>query len=421
MAKTMTLLEACTRFANLATTGVPIAETVQEAVDRIYEMGRYPGTTVELELAESDFVYDDELVEYAVYFDEDLYDGAVGFRNASRGWSIVDQVSLYKDGVNMGDREFVDMGTVSYGGSGSGYATVTLGTDEDNNITFTAVTPGTAGNDITVEIESSDDQTYLDILSVTNEAIVITPSGIKSIVVSGAGTSAVDGTYLPDGTNESGKQRWTKVGESPATSANSFFYVTITGKWYISTAGTSVYEVVSTSAAPPSSGWSALIPGVNPVPTIAFVVSTAQEVIDAVNDNDEVSALVTASASGTVTGAIAAVAATSLAGATAATTSKRKYRCPLGWTTTGGPYYCLMKKESPQLEDDTVIPVQSVGALKCAIQAVGYEYVNDEDRAKLCWANFDTFMKGSERQTHGPKRWTMGMDSSLKRKPRQFQ
>ena len=217
MAKKMTFLQAKDRFVGLATVGITIAAAIQEAVDRIYEMGRWPGTTVEVELQDVDFVEDVDLNHFYLYFVEQTYAGAIGFRNANRGWAIVDQMSLYKDGTNMGDREFVDYGTV------------------------------------TVE-------------------------GVE----------------------------------------------------------------------------------------------------------------------------------------------KRKYRCPLGWTTDGGPYFVLLKLEAPTLVDATLISVESMGAFKCAIRAVCCEYVNDDDRAMLNWQEFDQFMTSSARQVAGPKRYTMGMDSSLRRKPQQF-
>ena len=217
MAKTLTFSEAQVRFGDLVTNGISIDDAIQEAVDRIYEMGRYPGTTVEVALAEEDFVEDTDLNEFYVYFTESTYAGAIGFRDSCRGWAIVDHTALYKDGVNAGDREFIDLGTV----------------------------------------------------------------------------------------------------------------------------------------------------------TVSAVL-------------------------------------------------KRKYRCPHGWVADGGPYYALMKLEAPTLEEDTVIPVQSAGALKCAIQAVCFEYVGDEEKAMLKWQQFDGFMKLSERQVHGPKRFILGMDSSLKRSPRQF-
>ena len=217
MARQMTFLEAQLRFSTLATVGVDIADAIQEAVDRIYEMGRWPGTTIELTLVDGDFEYDDDLDQYFLYFTEETYDGAIGFRNDSGGWAIVDHVALYKDGVNAGDREFVDLGTVT-----------------------------------------------------------------------------VDSVEM------------------------------------------------------------------------------------------------------------------------------RKYRCPLGWSTDGGPYYALMKLEAPELADEDLIPINSVGALQCAVRAVCCEYVNDDDRATLNWGKFEQAMTMATRQTAGPKRFTMGMDSSLARKPRQF-
>lgn len=199
------------------TTGIAAADAIQEAVDRIYEMGRFPGTTVELEIAAEDFEEDAETGEYFLYFVEATYDGMIGFRTGARGWAIVDQTVLYKDGINSGDYEFVDCGCV----------------------------------------------------------------------------------------------------------------------------------------------------------TVADV-------------------------------------------------EMRKYRCPLAWSTAGGPFYALMKLEPPVLEEGTPIPIKSIGALKAAIQAVCYEYVNDVERAQGKWAEFMTFIRQAERQTNGPKRYTLGMDSSLRRKPKQF-
>jgi hypothetical protein len=99
---------------------------------------------------------------------------------------------------------------------------------------------------------------------------------------------------------------------------------------------------------------------------------------------------------------------------------KRKYRCPIGWLPDQGPYYVLLKKEAPQLHDDDVVPISSIGALKCAIQAICYEYVADEDRSRVKWAEFDQFMRLGDKQASGPKKYFVGMDSSLKRRPTQF-
>ena len=217
MAKLLTLSEAVTRFGPLVTTDVTIGEAIQEAVDRVYEMGRWPGTTVQVNLVEADFIEDADLLEHYLYFNEQDYNGMIGFRNGSRGWPIMDQTILFKSGVNGGDRSVVDLGTV----------------------------------------------TRADVL-------------------------------------------------------------------------------------------------------------------------------------------------------------ERKYRMPLGFSTDGGPFYALMKLEAPILSEDSTIPVESSGALKCAIRAVCAEFVGNDAEALGHWQSFDAFIKLSEREVHGPKHMSMGMDSSLSRRPRQF-
>ena len=427
MARTMTYSEASSRFANLATTGIAIGPAIQEAVDRVYEMGRWPGTTTEIELVVADFVEDTDLNQRFVYFNEDTYDGVIGFRSDTRGWSIVDHISLYKDGVNMGDREFVDMGTDGITVAQAA-ATVTLDPAGDlNKVKLTANTAGTAGNDITVEIATPAVQATVDVAVVGN-AITATPGTKARMVVSAASDPSVDGTELfYVGTGMFVEEIWASAGLVNPLSA------TPTGDGVrLSTDGSAacILQLYVSNAV--TAAWADFSPGPWPdgdtleiytgdaVGDVFLVAGTssAQQVIDAIN---AASTPVAASTSGTATGAVAVVAVTNLAGGTdEVVTSSRKYRCPLGWSASNGPYYALIKKESPVLSADTVIPIQSVGALKCAIQAVCYEYVNDEDRANLCWQKFDTFMKGAERQTHGPKRFTLGMDSSLKRKPRQF-
>lgn len=217
MAKLMTFSEAAVRFGSLVTTDISIEHAIQEAVDRVYELGRWPGTTAQVELSDADFVKDVELEEFYLLFNEQTYNGMVGFRNQSRGWSIMDQTVLFKNGVNGGDLSVVDMGTVE-----------------------------------------------------VDEVLV------------------------------------------------------------------------------------------------------------------------------------------------------RKYRMPLGFSPAGGPYYVLMKLEAPVLSEDSVIPVESSGALKCAIRAVCAEVVGNDAEAMSHWQSFDQFIKLSERQVHGPKKFNLGMDSSLRRKPRQF-
>jgi len=211
----MTYSQACDRFANLATTGISIEDAVTEAVQRIYEMGRFAGTTAEIELVDEHYLDEGDLS--FLLFEEEIYSGAIGFRSTSQGWAVVDHTALYKDGINSGDRQFVDMGTVE-----------------------------------------------------------------------------MDGEL------------------------------------------------------------------------------------------------------------------------------KRKYRCPLNWTRDHGPYYALIKLEPPVMELQTVLPIHSVGALAAAIKAVCCAYVNDDDREQANWSKFMELMALSDRQVQGVKRWNLGMDSSLRRKPKQF-
>ena len=310
MAKLMTYAEAISRFANLATTGIGIEEAIQEAVDRIYELGRWPGTTVEVELAEADFIAGDNANEWFVYFLESTYDGAVGFRTNHRGWSIVDHTSLYRDGVNAGDREFLDMGTVDYPTT-TLQITGTL-TDGVNSVAFPLL-PQIADYGGLPQYSDGDAE----------------------------GLVYFDSPYW--------KIEW-----------NGAIYCL----WRSTEAVADPTLVVT---------WSEGNAAADGVPVVSFV-----------------------------------------------TESKRKYRAPLGFVPSAGPYFALMKLEAPALEDDTVIPIHSAGALKCAILAVCQEYVNDDDRAMLNWQKFEQFITKAAKQVDGPKRWSIGMDSSLRRKPTQF-
>ena len=318
MAKQLTYSEACTRFANLATTGISIADAVTEAVERIFEMGRYPGTTVELTLAEADFEENAELGCYFLYFDEDLYDGAIGFRSDFRGWGIVDHTALYKDGINSGDMEFVDYGTIV---EESRLEVTGSLNDGANPVTFPLLYDG--------GIYSNTEKTAW----VNKEAVSGPASPAYWAYASGA--SGVSGWIL-----ESPTATWTSA-ETPASPD-----LVVTWTPSDSATGTPVLDFLP---------W-----------------------------------------------------------------EKRKYRAPLGFSPANGPFYALMKKEAPTLESDTILPIASIGALKCAILAVCEEWVNDDERAMLNWQKFDQFMTRSERQIHGPKKFRIGMDCSLRRRPSQF-
>jgi len=219
MPSLLTFNECVTRYGPLVTTEITIEQAIQEAVDAIYEMGRWPGTTVELEVSASSFVDGPNTQEKYLQLDPDLYDGVVGFRNATGGYGIQDQIALYRVGINSGDSAFIDMGRVDYNG-----------------------------------------------------------------------------------------------------------------------------------------------------------------------------------------------------------TTVRRYRAPLGWNTNY-PLWALIKKCAPVFDpggDDTPVPVVSRNALKAAILAVCYATQNDPVREQAEWASFERWMIAGERQFHGKKQFNIGMDSSLKRRPRQF-
>jgi hypothetical protein len=112
MAKLLTFSQACARLASIITTDITAEDAVQEAVDRIFELGRFPGTTEEIELT-ADMFSEDANGYQILTLDDEKYNGAVGFRCLSGGWGIVAQESLYRDGVNSGDLEFVDLESTS--------------------------------------------------------------------------------------------------------------------------------------------------------------------------------------------------------------------------------------------------------------------------------------------------------------------
>jgi hypothetical protein len=302
----------------LPTTGIGIEEAIQEAVDRIYEMGRWPGTTVEIELAESDFVAGLDDHEWFIYFNEELYDGAIGFRNNYRGWAIVDHTCLYRDGINAGDREFLDMGTIP---------------PEANNIIISGIL--------------SPSQTF------TVYPVVDEVTGL---------TAYQTGDTYP------------RLILSP----------------------------VSSPPAAPDSWGLYYLPTTNLAEASSWGATYTEDPLDA----DDWEAFAGSAGSPILTAS--------------PSYGRRKYRAPLGFVPSEGPNYALMKLEAPTLKDDTIIPIHSAGALKCAILAVCQEYVNDDDRAMLNWQKFESFIVKAARQVDGPKRMTIGINSSLRRKPTQF-
>jgi hypothetical protein len=225
MSKKISFGAAKMRFANLVTSNTTIESAIQEVVDRVYELGRWPGTTESIVLSPSLFELDVETNWYYLLLDDDVYDGVIGFRMDGMGWDIMDQSMLFKEGRPGGNDCFVDFGPVE--------------------------------------------------ISQTVDAVT---------------------TIL----------------------------------------------------------------------------------------------------------------------------QRRKYRAPAGFNPGSFIYYALVKKEPPVLtSDDNLIPIHSMGALKLGIQAVCYENVADDDRSEFKWNKFYTAMTAATRQSEGPKKYYIGMDMSLRRKPQQ--
>ncbi len=219
----MTFNDCVVRFANLASTGISIEAAIQEAIDSIFDIGRWPGTTREVPLTIEMFTKN-TTGEWILGLDAVEYDGVIGFRDANKGFGIRDVMALYKEKVNAGDRDFIDLG-----------------------------------------IEESE------------------------------------------------------------------------------------------------------------------------------------------------------------VGSTGEYDRYRCYRAPLWFSEQSLPMYALLKKEAPILSGNDLVPVESIPALKAAIQAVCYEYLMEHSLAANCWAMFERRMMQSDKQFHGNKHYSIGMDSSLRRRPTQFQ
>ena len=191
---------------------------------------------------------------------------------------------------------------------------------DDNNVLFTAVAPGAGGNLISVryaEPLSGQDTTTI---AVAGSAITVTPGTKARMIVSGALTAGVNGEYFYAGIIN-GKPHYTQDGIN-------YFYAILANQavsviryespnwcvWRFAANGTKIFEstVISVESHPDGQSYYTTI-GTG-TPTVTAAISSAAEIIAAVNASPAAAALVTASAVGIVTGAVAEVAAANLAG-----------------------------------------------------------------------------------------------------------
>jgi hypothetical protein len=99
----------------------------------------------------------------------------------------------------------------------------------------------------------------------------------------------------------------------------------------------------------------------------------------------------------------------------------RRYRMPLHWQMPTEPLYALMKKVSINpLEDDTILPIKSIGALKAGILAVAYENVNDIERSEIHWQRFAQLMEKAQKQYNGNRKIHIRINDNMKKRPTQF-
>lgn len=348
MARLITFSEAQTRFANLATTGISIEDAIQEAVDSIYESGRWPGTTVEVPIASTDFELDETERFYLLKMDEATYDGMVGFRSENRGYSIVDQSMLYRDGTPGGGLNIVDLGT-----------------------------------------SLVDAIQLVTIVSGSGTASGGQERNLAGKVLKYAGLNTIDGNQM---------YLWSESGVSQVEDENPLEE----GETYCMY---SLYQVIPDY-------YKAYIGIKLENENFEFQLSSGEEFGNDPSLFDWSNAVFIDGASGD---------SLELTNTSTTATQERTYRMPYGFNPEMGPYWALMKKEPPQLTANDYIPINSVRALKYAILAICYEYVNDDGRATTYWSLFERAMQSATRQTNGPKNYFVGVKNTMSVKPTQFQ
>ena len=194
-------------------------------------------------------------------------------------------------------------------------ASLTINADGDNNtILYTANIPGTGGNDISITYASSVQQATTTVGVVSN-AITVTPGTKARMVITGVTTSlppgkgSINGTLLYAGIY-SGSPHWSSDGLPYLATRPSSVITTVLwedgGFWNLATfgLGSYYYTAISSTNVEPYPDGLTYTSDFDSVPTVVAGVSSAAQFINSVNNSVAASTLVTASAIGTVTGAI---------------------------------------------------------------------------------------------------------------------
>lgn len=210
-------------------------------------------------------------------------------------------------------------------------------TGTNNSVDYTAVVYGIAGENVSVAY-TAPVQTGLDV-SVSGDAITVACGTKHRMVVTGTLSPDATGTLVYAGDDNDVKM-WSSDGtrDNPPSSGS----YTVIMSFMI--AETLYWKIIHyTDGGEPDGIWISeeykeFPDGLSYVihdtetgtPTVTAALPTAQQVIDAVEADAEASDLVTPAANGTVTGAVAAVAAAHLSGGVDGTPAK------LGRTATDG-------------------------------------------------------------------------------------
>lgn len=241
----------------------------------------------------------------------------------------------------------------------SGRATITINPSGTNNtMSFTANSPGSGGNGISIEITSGEYATAVEI-QVTDSAIVALP--VKKIRITGTMTDGTSPVVIPILTYAGqwvGRPEFTSDGlpgdeTEPGTYPR--YILAWTGlAWFLEKrtgfeASSARYTSSSDVDDPlDATGWTAQSPATGEPILSNEITTTAAQVVAAINASAEASALVTAANVGASTGIVAAVAETHLTGGSNAITLK----IPFGGTT--GSKAATVYQDSITIGDDVL-------------------------------------------------------------------
>ncbi len=214
-------------------------------------------------------------------------------------------------------------------------------TGTNNTVIYTAVTEGASGNSISVTYATPVAQPNTGV-SVTGNAITVTPGTKVNLTCSGTtpALAACVAVWYP------GSSSWIYTSDGVASYgsipgvARTAWYNDGT-KWWVwqwNSSGTLLFQASSTTNGSTPDGLAYVVTTGTGTMSVTGGTSTAAQVIAAVNANTAAAALVTATASGTVTGTVAAISSANLSGGITGTAALAGQECYVNLTTV---YKCV--------------------------------------------------------------------------------